>query len=155
MSLGFVLRKGLDSVIGSDDRAIHEIIEHIGATPDHVEHIRATLMTLPDLMFAVDRALRNGSAPAHAKRMWLMVISYLVLDRDLIPASEDNPVLGLLDDAYLLHRAAEELAPHLESVDVRSISGGAEMLAGLLPITVVRQLDAKLANAKTAASDIA
>ena len=52
-------------------------------------------------------------------------------------------MLGLLDDAYLLHRAAQELRHHMEAVYMRSVDGGVELLSRVLPADVTRQLDEK------------
>lgn len=61
-------------------------------------------------------------------------------DDNLIPSHAGKPLLGLLDDVYMIHLAAIELEDHLGRIDLRSVVGGAELLAQILPRDVVAQL---------------
>ena len=148
MALGFLIHRGLESVLGADDSRLEELAAELGAPLGSAEHIRQTLVAMPGLMRAVDSALRAPDAAPAAQHLWLSVVSYLLHDRDLVPAEERSPILGLLDDCYLLHRAVLELEPHVEDVDMRSVAGGAALIARLLPRRVVVLLDERLADVK-------
>ena len=149
MALGFLIEKRLAVVLGDGDR-LEQLMADLGAPEGAAEHVRETLFAMPGLMRAVDEALGSGSPPKHAQRLWLTVISYLVHDRDLVPTDTKNPILGLLDDAYLLHRAALALQDHLAAVDMMSVAGGAQLLGQLLPRGAVLALDDRLEAAREA-----
>jgi hypothetical protein len=148
MALGFLIDKGLAAVLGEDDSALERLVTGLGAPAEAAGHVRATLLAMPELMRAVDDALWAESTPREARLLWLNVVSYLVHDRDMVPATERDPILGLLDDTYLVHKVALELGPHLGPVDLRSVAGGVELLGSLLPRGVIRELDDRLAAAK-------
>lgn len=145
MGLHALLERGIRSAL---DDGGHTLEEQLGHLPgDTVEHVRQTLEAFPGLLVAIDRALWHKSTPPEARALFMVVVSYLLADDDLVPTSEARPVLGLLDDAYLLHRAAQELRDHLEGVELRSVDGGTQLLQDVLPPDVVRQLDAKVEDA--------
>lgn len=154
MALGFLMEKGLGVVLGEDGGRLEALVGELGAREGTAEHVRQTLFAMPGLMRAVDEALAARDTPREAQRLWLTVISYLVHDRDMMPASERHPILGLLDDAYLLHRVALALQNHLAEVDMMSVAGGAQLLAQLLPRGVVRRLDDRLTEARGASFDL-
>ncbi len=148
MAIGYLITQGLAAVLGANDTRLAELVVALGAPEEAAPHVRQTLESMPTLMRAIDDALWSGAAPPEARVLWLTVVSYLVHDRNLVPAGERNPIAGLLDDAYLLHRVALELEGHLGPVDMRSVAGGAQLLSELLPRGVVRRLDDRLRKAK-------
>lgn len=104
------------------------------------EHVRQTLEAMPALLVAMERALGDPAAPAHARRMFQTVVHYIMTDENLIPSHAGRPLLGLLDDVYLIHVAALELEDQLGRVDLRSVAGGAQLLEEALPPFVTEAL---------------
>ena len=88
--------------------------------------------------------------PAHARATFSSVVRYLLLEDDLVPSRDDRLLVGMLDDVYLLHRAAQELREHIAGVDFRSIDGGADLIAKVLPSDVIALLDDHLDSVRKA-----
>lgn len=153
MGLHNLLERGIRSALADGAGELEAYLAHLDLPPETLEHVRQTVEALPGLLVALDRALWSRDAPLFARALYMVVLSYLIHDDDLIPGDR-HPVLGLLDDAYLLHRAAQELRDHMATVYMRSIDGGAELLARVLPAPVVAQLDAKIRDAVGAAEQI-
>lgn len=109
------------------------------------QHLEQALEALPGLLLALDGALYSDRAPKHARDTFNAVVRYLLLEEDLIPTRPDgDAVVSLLDDVYLLHRAAQELREHVDQVDFRSVDGGVELLRAVLPPSVIRALDERI-----------
>lgn len=152
MGLHQILVRGLGSALHEGEAELDAHVAQLGETPETAEHIRQTVEAMPGLLIAVDRALRMPEVPLFARTLYFVVMSYLLQDDDLIPMHEGRPVLGLLDDAYLLHRACQELRNHMTSVEMRSVDGGAALLARVLPEPVAAQLNAKIVDAVSEAT---
>jgi len=150
MALGYLIEKGLEAILGEDDAALEKVVTGLGVGAEAAAHVHEALVALPTLMRAVDDALWRESTPKEARLLWLTVVSYLVHDRDMVPANDSNPIMGLVDDVYLVHKVALELQDHLGSVDMLSVAGGAQLLGGMLPAGLVRQLDDRITQAKEA-----
>lgn len=153
MGLHNLLTRGIRSAMADGAAELEAYLERQGGPPDTALHVKQTLEAMPGLLVALDRALSSGEAPLFARALYLVVLGYLIHDDDLIPGDR-HPVLGLLDDTYLLHRAAQELRDHMGTVYMRSVDGGVELLARVLPPHVVAELDAKIRHATTAAERI-
>ncbi|HEY8427599.1 MAG TPA: hypothetical protein VIL20_04460 [Sandaracinaceae bacterium] len=144
MALHHLLVRGIRSALadGEDQLAAH--LASLGHPAETVEHVRQTIEAMPGLLVALDRALWSRDAPLFARALYMVVLSYLIHDENLIPTDERHPVLGLLDDTYLLHRAAQELRDYMTSVYMRSVDGGVDLLTRVLPTDVTARLDAKI-----------
>ncbi|MGF1466118.1 MAG: hypothetical protein ACFCGT_08280 [Sandaracinaceae bacterium] len=155
MSLRTLLSLGVEAALAERGEDLEGLVAG-GAHPDTtVEHLRQTLEALPGLLSAVELALQRETAPLFARTLFMIVIGYLLREDDLIPMHGDQPLLGLLDDTYLLHRAAQELREELEEVEMRSVDGGTALLSSVLPRDVVRELDRAIARARGEAEAIA
>ncbi len=151
MALHHLLTRGIRSALADGEGELAAHLISLGHPPETIEHVRQTVEAMPGLLVALDQALSTDGAPRFARALYLVVLSYLIHDDDLIPTDERHPVLGLLDDTYLLHRAAQELRDQMGTVYMRSIDGGAALLARILPPDIVEQLDAKIGKAIGAA----
>lgn len=147
MALHHLLTRGIRSALSEGEGELSAHLLRLGHPPETLEHVRQAVEAMPGLLVALDRALWRADAPLHARTLYMVVVSYLIHDDDLIPVDDRHPVLGLLDDTYLLHRAAQELRDYMESVYMRSVDGGADLLARVLPTDVIAQLDAKIRDA--------
>jgi uncharacterized membrane protein YkvA (DUF1232 family) len=154
MALHHLLTRGIRSALADGEGELVAYVTHLGQPAETVEHVRQTVEAMPGLIVALDRALAHRDAPLFARSLYMVVLSYLIHDDDLIPTDDRHPVLGLLDDSYLLHRAAQELRDHMEAVYMRSVDGGVDLLARVLPDDVIEQLDAKIRDAVGAAEEM-
>jgi len=145
MSLRKLLATGIQVTLDSDDaRAeLDALIDDAGQPADAADHVRHTLEAMPGLLGSIYETLRKSGAPASARSLFDTVVSYLLEEDDLIPTHQGRPMLGILDDVFLLHTAALEISEHLGLVDIRSIAGGAQLLESLLPDDVVEELQRK------------
>lgn len=152
MSLAGLLERGVRSVLDEPDseRELRELLAARQVDADSAEHVRQTLEAMPGLLRSVERALAAPEAPVHARELFLMVLGYVLDDHNLIPSHAGRPLLGLLDDVYLIHLAALELRAHLGRVDLLSVAGGAELLAHVLPEDVIPQLRQRVLAAREA-----
>ena len=151
MALHHVLQRGIDALLEETREPLDEWVTSRGMEPEVAEHLRQAMEAMPGLLTAIDGALYASDAPVHARRLFNTAVRYLLLEEDLVPAREDDTdparaVVGFLDDLYLLHRTAQELREHIQSVDFRSVDGGVELLASVLAPDVVRALDDHLAS---------
>ena len=142
MSIRGLLERGVRSVL--DEAAGKEELPALLASrqmdADGAEHVRQTLEAMPALLVAIEHALSDPGAPPHARRMFQTVVHYIMTDENLIPSHAGRPLLGLLDDVYLIHVAALELEDHLGKVDLRSVAGGVQLLEQALPAFVTQAL---------------
>lgn len=141
MALRGILEAGIRDAIARGRADLDAIAAESGMPEGTGEHLAHTLEAIPGLMIAVDRALRRRDVPGFARALWIETVSYLLLDEDLVPVRPGAPLRGMLDDAYLLHRAAQELREHLPALDDRSLDGGTELLRLVLPAGVVADLE--------------
>lgn len=150
MSMASLLERGVRSVLGEPESGeeLRGLLEALAVDEDSAEHIEQTLEAMPGLLVSMERALAAPDAPPHARELFLVVLSYVLDDNNLIPSHEGKPLLGLLDDVYVIHLAALELQEHLGRVDMRSVAGGAELLGRILPRDVIGQLREKIALAR-------
>ena len=155
MGLHHLLTRGIRSALADGEAELSAHLLHLGHPEETIEHVRQTVEALPGLLVALDRALPAPGIPLFARTLYMVVLGYLIQDDDLIPVDERHPVLGLLDDAYLLHRATQELRDHMGTVYMRSIDGGTDLLARVLPPSIVAALDAKIAEAVGTAERVA
>jgi uncharacterized membrane protein YkvA (DUF1232 family) len=147
MALHHLLNRGIKSALAEGEGELAAHLLHLGHPPETIEHVRQTVEAMPGLLVALDRALSSEGAPRFARALYVVVLSYLIHDDDLIPTDDRHPVLGLLDDTYLLHRAAQELRGQMGTVYMRSVDGGVALLSRVLPPGIVEQLDAKIDDA--------
>ena len=146
MSLHALLERGIREALAEGQGELEAYVAERNGEPGTVPHLRQALEALPGLLNALDGAIYSPEVPAHARDTFSHVVRYLLLEDDLVPSRDDRLLVGMLDDAYLLHRAAQELREHIAGVDFRSIDGGAALLAGVLPPDVVAVLDDHLAS---------
>jgi hypothetical protein len=146
MSLHTLLERGIRQAVGEASGELEAYLEERNLDPETAEHLRQAIQALPGLLVALDGAIYSPSVPAHARDTFSHVVRYLLLEDDLVPTRDDRVLVGMLDDVYLLHRAAQELREHIDGVDFRSIDGGTDLLARVLPGDVVAVLDDHLAN---------
>lgn len=155
MSLPNLLTRGVREALTEGATQLEAFLAEGTHEEGTAEHLHQTLEAMPGLLVALDAALRRDDAPLFSRTLFGVVLSYLLREDDLIPMHEGEPLLGLLDDTYLLHRAAQELRDHLTAVDLRSVDGGASLLASVLPADVVRRLDAIVRSAQEEARALA
>jgi len=148
MGLQKVLERGMRLTLQESGDELEAYVRDRGMDDETAAHLRQTLVAIPGLLVAVDGALYDGDAPRWARALFLFVVRYLLTDEDFLPARDDRPLVGLLDDGYLLHRAVQELREHVAGVELRSVDGGAELLARVLPDEVVRLLEDRLTQAR-------
>ena len=153
MSLVGLLERGVMSVLAEPEaeEELRELLVARAADAAAAEHVRQTIEVMPGLLVSIRRALDEPDAPAHARELFAVVLGYVLDDDNLIPSHAGKPLLGLLDDVYMVHLAAMELAEHLGRVDMRSVAGGAALLEQVLPRDVIGQLKQRVEDARVAA----
>ncbi len=149
MALRALLDRGIGSILEEGDSELTALAREAGLEPGADEHLRQTLQALPGLVEQIHGALQGKDVPASARSIFLGVMRYLFLEEDLIPSRTGTTVLGLMDDTYLVHRAAQEMRDQLYPVDMRSVDGGAHLLGRVLPKDVIGQLDGIVEKART------
>lgn len=152
MALHGLLARGIRSTLAEHRSELDRIAGNAGLPEGSGEHLAQCLEALPGLLVALDREVQMSADPT-VHRMWSSLVSYLLLDDDLVPSRDGAPIMGLLDDAYLVHLAVERVMTRVSdrtAIDARSVAGGAQLLRLTLPAGVVRalgdQLDAALAK---------
>lgn len=140
MSLPGLMERGIQAILSSPnaDEELRDLVIAAGHDADAAEHLRQTLEAMPALLVAVTRDLAR--ADATVRRLFHAVVDYLIQEENLIPSHAGRPLLGLLDDVYLVHVAAKAVEAHLDRVDMRSVSGGAHLLEQVLPRDVTASL---------------
>lgn len=150
MALNGLLERGLREAIAESDGELEAYVAERELEAETADHLRQTLQAMPGLLRALDGAIYSEGVPPHARATFSHVVRYLLLEDDLVPSRDDRLLVGMLDDVYLLHRAAQELREHIEGVDFRSIDGGTDLLARVLPSDVVSVLDDHLRSVQAA-----
>lgn len=143
MALQGLLRLGIRTALERSGEELEELVSAVGLPRDAADHVRETLLAMPGMLVAIDRALEAGGQPERLA-LWRSLASYLLTDDDLVPTDEGRPIRGVLDDAYLLHRAAQAMRRDLPVVDLRDLDGGADLLASILPGSITDPLDARV-----------
>lgn len=140
MALQGLLRLGIRTALERSGSELEELVVSVGLGREAADHVRETLMAMPALLVSIDGALARH-ADSSRLALWRSLLSYLLMDEDLIPTNEGRPVRGILDDAYLLHRAAQEMRRDLPGFELRDLDGGTALLRSALPIGIARELD--------------
>ena len=155
MSIAGLLERGVKSVLDDpeSDKELDELLGARAMDAESAEHVRQTVAAMPGLLVSVERALAAPETPPHARELFLIVLSYVLDEENLIPSHAGKPLLGLLDDVYLLHLAALELKGNLRRVELHSVAGGAHLLEQILPRSVVGDLRAKIHEAREAVAE--
>lgn len=140
MSIPGLLERGIAAVLAEVEAAeeLRELVTAAGHDEDAVEHVRQTLEAMPALLVAVTRDL--SSKDRKTRHLFNTVLDYLLTEDNLIPSHAGKPLLGLLDDVYLVHVAAIAVQDRLGRVDMRSVTGGADLLEQILPRDVTGKL---------------
>lgn len=149
MSLKGLLERGIHSVLSEQEAGteLQELLHSQQLPEEAEEHIRQTVQAMPGLLVELEAILTTDTVPEDARGLFQTIVKYLLKDDDLIPSHAGKPLLGLLDDVYLLHIAALALEPHIGKVDMRSVAGGAHLLEGVLPKSVTNELKVVLRDA--------
>ena len=128
MSLPGLLERGIEVVLRSSsaEDELRELVAKAGLEAEAAEHLRQTLEAIPSILVAITRDLSKGDPTIRS--LFHAIVDYLIQEENLIPSHAGRPILGLLDDVYLVH------------VDMRSISGGAQLLEQVLPRGVITSL---------------
>ncbi len=128
MSIRAALKTGLATRFEVGSAAFDKHLAAAGLPPETAEQVRCILGQLACAWSQLDTITWEDDAPVLARALYPMVTSYLLLEEDLIPSAGEQIVLGLLDDAYLLLRALDTLAPDPERGEhitlLRRILGG-------------------------------
>src|SRR5690606_2125935 len=93
MSIAGLLERGIRSVLIEPESEI-ELRALLGARatdPDSAEHVRQTIEAMPGLLVSIERALAAPEAPAHARELFLVLLSYVLDDENLIPSHVGKP----------------------------------------------------------------
>ena len=109
---------------------------------------RAALDGMVELLCAFNRATTNEQVPMAVRALFPAVLSYCFTEDDLLPSRGSQLVLGLLDDAFIVHRAAVEVAGPL-GVDLETTRKHLAFLEQVLPADVRRRLDALVVDTLT------
>jgi|GEM_PF-2603494 len=145
MALVGLLSRGIRNTLDAHGDALEPLALAHGLPEGAGEHLAQTIEAIPGLLVALDREVQRGDRDAQA--MWSQLLSYLLLDEDLIPSRDGAPIDGLLDDAYLVHAVVVRVLRTISGdtkLDPRSVSGGAELLKQVLPTPVLAALDARI-----------
>lgn len=147
MALHKLLDRGVRALLDEHRGELEAFVVDRGLDVETAVHLQHALEAMPGLLLALDGALYHGEAPPAARTLFNSVLRYLLLEDDAVPAREGRALVGHLDDLYLLHRAAQTLRAHVADLDFRSIDGGAQLLAQVLPPQIVSDLDDVLTRA--------
>tara|TARA_R110002096_G_scaffold259030_1_gene452628 strand:+ start:102386 stop:102844 length:459 start_codon:yes stop_codon:yes gene_type:complete len=142
MSIPGLLARGIRTVL-DDPEAETELAELVAAAQlpsDATEHVRQTLEAMPGLLVAIERSIAADPTSKRSHALFDVVVRYALEENDLIPSHAGKPVLGLLDDVYLLHLVAYELRENLLGVSMHSVAGGAALLESILARSVTQEL---------------
>lgn len=148
MSIPGLLARGIQTVL-QDPEADLELADLVAVAKlpeDASEHIRQTLLAMPGLLVAIERSISANPSSKRIQGLFEIVVRYGLQEDDLIPSHSGRPLLGLLDDVYLLHLVACELDADLKDVSMRSVTGGASLLEAVLERDVTTAPKAKLNN---------
>ncbi len=138
MSIPGLLSRGIRTVLDDPeaDRELADLVKAARLPADAADHIRQTLRAMPGLLVAIERTIAANATPKHHQALFDTVVKYALQEDDLIPSHAGRPVLGLLDDVYLLHLVAYELREELVDVSIQSIAGGTALLEAILERSV-------------------
>lgn len=95
---------------------------------------------MPRLLVQLDAVTRNDSAPIVPRALFPLIMSYLLIEEDLLPPAK-GAVLSLMDDAYLVHRAAGEIASAVPSAGIHVLPAHVNALRRVMPADLTAKLD--------------
>jgi hypothetical protein len=135
-----LIARGVEVILASEaaDAELRELARSCLRDEDAAVHVRQTIEAMPALLVAITRDL--ASADEAPRRLFHAIVDYLIQEENLIPSHAGRPLLGLLDDVYLVHVAAISVESHLGRVDMRSVAGGAQLLEQILPRGISAEL---------------
>src|SRR5436853_1016466 len=103
MSLPGLLERGIEVVLRSSsaEDELRELVAKAGLEAEAAEHLRQTLEAIPSILVAITRDLSKGDPTIRS--LFHAIVDYLIQEENLIPSHAGRPILGLLDDVYLVH----------------------------------------------------
>jgi len=149
MGLHVLLLRGIEHVLDEGTSGFFAYCESNGCSGAAQGALDA-LRHMPGVIVGLDEMTWDEEAPTAARALLPTVMTYLFKRDDLIPAHDGEVVLGLLDDAYVALRAANEAAGQSDLLDREVIERHLASLRAVLPEGIVSDLDALVDEAVTA-----
>ena len=137
MALGVLLSRGIESALADGWAQFTQT----HGPPARVQEIPAVLRRMPAVLDRMGETALDDEAPVAARALLPTVLTYLLRHDDEIPADENQLIFGILDDAYVVLRAAAELDAALGNPTVPSLHRDLGTLRQALPRSVVDTLD--------------
>lgn len=144
MGLRAPIEKGLFSLC---EEAEPELVAQLGreAAAGAIEAVRA----IPRVLEALSAIAWDDTTPQSARALFAIVAIYLLRTDDLVPAHEGQELLGLMDDAYLLFRAAGTVSTLLPDLTAHELALWSRSVEVTLTEEVRSSLDGMIDNAVT------
>lgn len=145
MALHALLRRGIQVTLAEHGAQLEHIAANAGLPEGAAAHLAQAIEAVPGLLVALDGLVQEGDEAT--RRLWVSVVSYLLLEDDHVPSEDGTRLSGVLDDAYLVHAVVERFLARVSAtsrLDPRSVAGGRQLLGQTLPPRVVRALDERL-----------
>jgi uncharacterized membrane protein YkvA (DUF1232 family) len=108
-----VLRRGLESILNEGKNNFRTYLEQNGFPAEWEEKAYSSIMSIPDVLLVLNQLTYDRNAPLAARALFPALVSYMLNEADLIPSHKGQLVIGLLDDAFLVHCVARKLAAKL------------------------------------------
>lgn len=149
MALALLLQRGIDA-LGTEHRAGLVRVVRDG---QQVDAVLAALGYLPATLTSLAEVAWREDASTLTRSVLPVVLSYGFKKGNLIPAEEGQPLLGIVDDAYLALYAATRIVDLLPGLSSDALLAHTTALKDALPDGVADELEAMIDGTMAAIAD--
>jgi len=146
-----VFLRGIDSIFAEGEDDFRRHLDHQGLGADGLGSAREALRSMVDTLITLNRATLDEEVPMAVRAMLPSLVSYFLAEEDLIPSRPGQLVLGLLDNAYLVHRIAMELDGQARGIEADTAQRHVSFLEKVLPEEVRARLEEVATDTVTSA----
>lgn len=146
-----LFRRGIQSVFVDGERDFVRQLQDRGMTAHDVPAARAAVESMVDTLVAFNRATQDESVALAVRALFPALVTYFFDEENLVASRGERLIFGLLDDAFLVHRAAAEVGGSLPGFNRDANAAHLAFLGKALPDEVKQQLVALVDETLSAA----
>ncbi len=136
-----ILERGLKTILDDNQHELVLLLQRKNLPSEWLSTLLGAVQDIPNLILKMNKLVFNENAPVSLRALFPSILNYLLDDEDLIPSHKDQEIIGLLDDAYLVHKVATILSENFSDFEAASSKKFLEVLVELIPSNVKEQLD--------------
>lgn len=147
MSLSKVLERGLSRAMEEGAQDLRANLAERNLPKGLFEECQEAALAMPSALEAINALTYDAKAPMALRALFPAVMSYLFSEENLVKSEGKQLLLGLLDDAYLVHLTVRQVLSSLPASHAEPNRRHLAALSRALPEGVAKALEKTVADA--------